>query len=136
MRGWFSEVNSQWPGVAMSFKVDEVLHDAKSEYQHVQVFRTPALGNVLVLDGVIQCTEKDECAYQEMIAHLPMFAHPNPRDVLVVGGGDGGVIREGEAPRSSPRRRARLRVGSRCARPSPPLRLPAQCCGTRAWSAW
>ena len=47
--GWFSEVNEQWPGVALSFKVDEVLWDQRSEYQHVQVFRTGAFGNVLVL---------------------------------------------------------------------------------------
>ena len=53
-----------------------------------------AFGRVLVLDGVIQCTEKDEFVYQEMIAHLPLFAHPNPESVLVIGGGDGGVVRE------------------------------------------
>jgi len=92
--GWFSEVNEQWPGVALSFKVDEVLWDQRSEYQHVQVFRTGAFGNVLVLDGVVQVTEKDEMAYQEMITHIPMFAHPNPEYGLIVGGGDGGVIRE------------------------------------------
>lgn len=49
---------------------------------------------MLVLDGVIQVTERDEHAYQEMIAHLPLFAHPNPRNVLIIGGGDGGVLRE------------------------------------------
>ena len=53
-----------------------------------------AFGRVLVLDGIIQCTEKDEFAYQEMITHLPLFAHPNPESVLVIGGGDGGVLRE------------------------------------------
>jgi spermidine synthase len=49
---------------------------------------------LLVLDGAIQVTERDEFAYQEMIAHLPVFAHPNPKKVLIVGGGDGGVARE------------------------------------------
>lgn len=49
---------------------------------------------MLVLDGVIQCTERDEFAYQEMLAHLPMFAHPNPKKVLIIGGGDGGILRE------------------------------------------
>jgi len=91
---WFSEVNDQWPGVAMSFQISQALFDDHSPYQHVQVFKTPALGNVLVLDGVIQLTEKDEMAYQEMITHLPLFSHPNPESVLVVGGGDGGVLRE------------------------------------------
>ena len=49
---------------------------------------------MLVLDGVIQLSERDEFAYQEMMVHLPMFAHPNPKKVLIVGGGDGGVLRE------------------------------------------
>jgi spermidine synthase len=58
------------------------------------VFNSKTYGNVLVLDGVIQCTERDEFSYQEMIAHLPLFCHPNPQRVLVIGGGDGGVARE------------------------------------------
>lgn len=58
------------------------------------VFKTKAYGMTLVLDDAIQLTEKDECAYQEPIAHIPLFAHPNPKKVLVVGGGDGGVLRE------------------------------------------
>jgi len=58
------------------------------------VFDSETYNRVLVLDGVIQLTERDEFAYQEMIAHLPLFAHPNPVNVLIVGGGDGGVLRE------------------------------------------
>lgn len=50
-------------------------------------------GKVLVLDGVIQATERDECAYQEMMTHVPTVTHPNPKKVLVIGGGDGGVLR-------------------------------------------
>jgi len=60
----------------------------------VIVFKSKTFGNVLVLDGVIQLTERDEMAYQEMIAHLPLFAHPDPKSVLIIGGGDGGVLRE------------------------------------------
>ncbi|KAB0400143.1 hypothetical protein E2I00_010288, partial [Balaenoptera physalus] len=56
--------------------------------------RSKSYGNVLVLDGVIQCTERDEFSYQEMIANLPLYSHPNPRKVLIIGGGDGGVLRE------------------------------------------
>jgi spermidine synthase len=78
----------------MSLEVQQVLHDQKSKYQHVIVFKSKAFGNVLVIDNVIQFTERDESAYQEMITHLPMFSHPNPQSVLIVGGGDGGVIRE------------------------------------------
>jgi len=58
------------------------------------MMKTSTWGNVLVLDGVIQITERDEFSYQEMIAHLPMFEHPNPKKVCIVGGGDGGVLRE------------------------------------------
>ncbi|MBA0806353.1 hypothetical protein Gohar_005807, partial [Gossypium harknessii] len=57
-------------------------------------FQSSTYGKVLVLDGIVQLTEKDECAYQEMIAHLPLCSIPSPKTVLVVGGGDGGVLRE------------------------------------------
>lgn len=91
---WFHEENSQWPGMAMSLQVEKVLEDVKTKYQHLIVFLSSTFGNVLVLDGVIQYTERDECAYQEMISHCPLFSHPNPERVMVVGGGDGGCIRE------------------------------------------
>jgi spermidine synthase len=58
------------------------------------VFKSKTYGNVLVLDGVIQVTERDEFAYQEMITHLPIFASRDPKKVLIIGGGDGGVLRE------------------------------------------
>ena len=92
--GWFREISSQWPGQAMTLKVRKILHVEKSLYQDVLVFESETYGNVLVLDGVIQCTERDEFSYQEMIAHLPLASHPNPEQVLVIGGGDGGVVRE------------------------------------------
>lgn len=78
----------------MTLKVNKVLHVEKSKYQDVLVFASATYGNVLVLDGVIQVTERDEFSYQEMIAHLPLASHPNPKKVLVIGGGDGGVVRE------------------------------------------
>lgn len=92
--GWFHEINKFWPGQCMGLKVKEVLFHERSKYQDVLVFKSTDYGNVLVLDGVIQCTERDEYSYQEMITHLPMCSHPNPEHVLVIGGGDGGVIRE------------------------------------------
>lgn len=92
--GWFSELSELWPGQSMSLQVEEVLYNEKSKYQDVLVFKSKTYGNVLVLDGVIQCTERDEFSYQEMITHLPIFCHPNPRRVLIIGGGDGGVARE------------------------------------------
>ncbi|KAK7454487.1 hypothetical protein VKT23_011242 [Stygiomarasmius scandens] len=92
--GWFREISSQWPGQAMTLKVNKILHVEKSLFQDVLVFESETFGNVLVLDGVIQCTERDEFSYQEMITHLPTASHPNPERVLVIGGGDGGVVRE------------------------------------------
>ncbi|TIC26651.1 saccharopine dehydrogenase [Wallemia mellicola] len=92
--GWFHEISPQWPGQALSLKVNKILHVEKSKYQDVLVFESESYGNVLVLDGAVQCTERDEFSYQEMIAHLPMASHPNPERVLVIGGGDGGVLRE------------------------------------------
>ena len=58
--GWFREISSQWPGQAMTLKVNKILHTEKSLYQDVLVFESATYGNVLVLDGVIQCTERDE----------------------------------------------------------------------------
>ncbi|WOK92988.1 spermidine synthase 1 [Canna indica] len=92
--GWFSEMSPLWPGEAHSLKVEKVLFEGKSDYQNVVVFQSSTYGKVLVLDGVIQVTERDECAYQEMITHLPLCSIPNPKKVLVIGGGDGGVLRE------------------------------------------
>ncbi|KAK0532870.1 saccharopine dehydrogenase (NADP+, L-glutamate-forming) [Tilletia horrida] len=92
--GWFYETNSQWPGQAMSLQVVRILHVEQSKFQDCLVFESTDYGNVLVLDGVIQCTERDEFSYQEMITHLPMASHPDPKRVLVIGGGDGGVLRE------------------------------------------
>lgn len=92
--GWFHERGVLWPGQAMSLKVKQVLDHHRSDFQDILVFESENHGNVLVLDGVIQVTERDEHAYQEMIAHIPLFAHPNPKRVLVIGGGDGGVLRE------------------------------------------
>lgn len=78
----------------MTLRVKKVLHHEKSQYQDVLIFESTDHGNVLVLDNVIQCTERDEFSYQEMITHLAMNSHPNPKKVLVIGGGDGGVLRE------------------------------------------
>uniref|UniRef100_A0A0R3RZF3 Spermidine synthase n=1 Tax=Elaeophora elaphi TaxID=1147741 RepID=A0A0R3RZF3_9BILA len=86
--------NRIWSGQAFSLKVDKVLAHEKSKYQDVLIFKSSTYGNVLALDGIIQCTEYDEFAYQEMITHLAMFSHPLPRKVLIIGGGDGAVLRE------------------------------------------
>lgn len=92
--GWFSEKNDLWPGQYFSLEVEKVLHHEKSDYQDILVIKTKSHGTTLILDGIIQCTEHDEFAYQEMISFLPLCAHENPSRVLIVGGGDGGVARE------------------------------------------
>jgi spermidine synthase len=92
--GWFAEKEAMWPGQRFCLQVKEVLHQEKSQYQDIMVFDSMTYGRVLILDGVIQLTERDEFAYQEMIAHLPIFGHRKPENVLIVGGGDGGVLRE------------------------------------------
>lgn len=79
--GWFSEISPMWPGEAHSLKVEKILFRGNSDYQDVMVFQSSTYGKVLVLDGVIQLTERDECAYQEMIAHLPLCSISNPTKV-------------------------------------------------------
>lgn len=78
----------------LGYRVREVLHHSVSEFQQVDVVDTVALGRMLFLDGMVMTSERDEFIYHEMITHIPMLAHPEPKAVLVIGGGDGGTIRE------------------------------------------
>ncbi len=92
--GWFSEICPMWPGIALSLEIEQVLYSKKSNFQQIDMYQTKNHGRMLVLDGIIQLTQSDEFAYQEMLAHVPLFAHPNPENILVIGGGDGGILRE------------------------------------------
>ncbi len=94
LNGWFSEICPMWPGVSLSLEIETVLTQKKSTCQQIDIYKTKSHGRMLVLDGIIQLTEKDEFAYHEMLAHVPLFAHPDPKRVLVIGGGDGGILRE------------------------------------------
>ncbi len=76
------------------FRIDELLYEEKTEHQHLIIFRNAHFGRVMVLDGVVQTTEKDEFIYHEMLSHVPILAHGNVANVLIVGGGDGGILRE------------------------------------------
>lgn len=71
----------------------ELLHAEDSAFQHIEVYEHPAFGRMLVLDGAVQTSERDEFCYHEMLVHLPLLCHANPRRVLVIGGGDGGTLR-------------------------------------------
>ena len=92
MEFWFSEL--QTPNVKLSIRVDRQLYSGKSEFQRIDVFESPEFGRFLTLDGYMMLTEKDEFIYHEMITHVPMAVHPNVKKVLVIGAGDGGVVRE------------------------------------------
>jgi spermidine synthase len=76
------------------FTVDAVLHEGRTDFQDVLVFENRLFGRVLVLDGVVQLTERDNHIYHEMIAHVPLMAHGAARRVLIIGGGDGGTLKE------------------------------------------
>jgi spermidine synthase len=76
------------------FKVDKIFFENKTEHQHLVIFENKKFGRVMALDGVIQTTEKDEFIYHEMLTHTPIFAHGNAKKVLIIGGGDGGILRE------------------------------------------
>ncbi|MBX5466038.1 MAG: polyamine aminopropyltransferase [Firmicutes bacterium] len=92
MEVWFTE--RQTDAVSIGLKVKAVLWRERTPYQELAVVDTEAYGRTLVLDGAIQTTERDEYVYHEMIAQVPLAVHPHPRRVAVIGGGDGGAIRE------------------------------------------
>lgn len=92
MELWYTE--KQTPALGFSCKIKETLYRAQSDYQEIAVLDTFQFGRMLVLDGMVQTTVADEYIYHEMIAHIPLRTHPQPRSVLVIGGGDGGVVRE------------------------------------------
>ncbi len=92
MELWFTEPHTDT--VQLSIKVNRQLHSEESEFQRIDVFESYEFGRFLTLDGYMMLTEKDEFIYHEMITHVPMAVHPNVKDVLVIGAGDGGVARE------------------------------------------
>ena len=81
-------------GLKQEITIDKTLVDKKSRYQRIQIFDTPIYGRILVLDGIIQITEKDEAAYSEMLVHPAIQVLKNPKEVLIIGGGDGAVAEE------------------------------------------
>jgi spermidine synthase len=89
---WFEE--TLYPDVRQTFRVERVLYEGRSDFQEVKVLQTAEFGRMLVLDGVCQVTERDEFVYHEMMVHVPLFAHGAARRVLIIGGGDGGILEE------------------------------------------
>ncbi|MEM1440590.1 MAG: polyamine aminopropyltransferase [Pseudomonadota bacterium] len=83
-----------YDAVAQKFRIDKLYFENKTDHQHLMIFHNAALGRVMTLDGIVQTTEADEFVYHEMMAHVPLVAHGAPRHVLIIGGGDGGMLRE------------------------------------------
>lgn len=92
MELWFTENHTE--SVRFSIKIREHLVSEKSEFQQIDILESEELGRILVLDGFLMLTEKDEYIYHEMITHVPMAVNPNIKRILVIGGGDGGAVRE------------------------------------------
>lgn len=92
MELWFTENHTE--NVRFSIKIEKQLINDHSDYQQIDIFETKEFGKVFALDGYIMLTEKDEFIYHEMIVHIPMAVNPDIKNVLVIGAGDGGTIRE------------------------------------------
>jgi spermidine synthase len=93
-RRWIAETLFDDLGFRMNYRVDKVLCELQTEHQHLVLFEQPYFGKMLMLDGAVQISKRDEFIYQEMMAHVPLFAHGNVRDVLIIGGGDCGIAEE------------------------------------------
>ncbi|WP_424236669.1 spermidine synthase [Bhargavaea ginsengi] len=89
---WYTEKQTDNFGITM--KIKQTLHVEQTDFQLLEMAETEEWGNMLFLDGMVMTSERDEFVYHEMVAHVPLFTHSDPKKVLVVGGGDGGVIRE------------------------------------------
>lgn len=91
-KNWFIENHKDI--LNLGFKYKKKLFDENSKYQNIKVIETNGFGNMLINDDIVMTCERDEFIYHEMIAHVPLFTHPNPKNVLIIGGGDGGTARE------------------------------------------
>ncbi|MCB1582576.1 MAG: polyamine aminopropyltransferase [Xanthomonadales bacterium] len=87
-------VESLYPSWGQAYQPEEVLFESQTGHQHLVIFNNQQWGTVMMLDGVIQTTEKDEFIYHEMMTHVPLLSHGNAKRVLIIGGGDGGILRE------------------------------------------
>ena len=91
---WYHDAIEFGHGCAIRIKIKNVLYRSRSQYQEIAVLETEKLGRMLAIDGITMLTEWDEFAYHEMISHVPLLVHPKPSRVLIIGGGDGGTVRE------------------------------------------
>jgi spermidine synthase len=92
-KGWYTE---EWAeqGSAISLKIKDKVHDEQSAYQRIEIYETETFGTLMTLDGLVMVTDRDNFIYHEMMSHPALFIHPNPKRVLIIGGGDCGTLRE------------------------------------------
>jgi spermidine synthase len=91
---WIAETLFDELGFRISYRVDKLLYETKTEHQHLVLFEQPFFGKMLMIDGATQISARDEFIYQEMMSHVPLFAHGKAREVLIIGGGDCGIAEE------------------------------------------
>ncbi len=91
---WIDETLHEKAGFVSSYRADRVLFEEATEHQHLVIFENPTFGRMMALDGATQVSERDEFVYHEMMVHVPVLAHGQVRKLLIVGGGDGGILRE------------------------------------------
>ena len=92
-KSWYTE---EWAGqgAAISLKIKDKVHDEQSAYQRIEIYETETFGTLMTLDGLVMVTDRDNFVYHEMMSHPALFTHPNPKNVLIIGGGDCGTLRE------------------------------------------
>ena len=92
-KNWYTE---EWAGQgsAISLKIENKVHDEQSAYQRIEIYETETFGTLMTLDGLVMVTDRDNFIYHEMISLPALFTHPDPRRVLIIGGGDCGTLRE------------------------------------------
>jgi spermidine synthase len=93
-KSWYFESLDLYPDLSLGYQIKKKLFVKKTPFQKIEICQTDKFGKILFLDGITQTTEKDEFIYHEMIVHVPLLLHPCPEKVLIIGGGDGGTLRE------------------------------------------
>ena len=92
-KNWFTEQLAE-SGTAFSLKITEKLHEEQSAFQHIEIYKTEKFGNLMVIDGCIMLSSRDNFIYHEMMSHPVLFSHPDPKNVWIIGGGDCGTLKE------------------------------------------
>lgn len=90
---WFTEIDTE-NGAAWSLQIDKILHQERTEHQQIEIYATTGFGNLMVIDGFVMLTSRDNFLYHEMMSHPAIYTHPQPQRVVIIGGGDCGTLRE------------------------------------------